>query len=184
MKAAVETRRTLSLSKCPLAGAWKEASHRGTKGKAAVEIRKTLKKERTLYFVLSPLLLVIGIAIYFLFRKNDGMVLFDWLPGLRARKGLAIQVDKNRLATLAVYSVPDGLWLLSGMLLMRALWWATPKTGTVYAFIFCALAAGFELLQMTGHVPGTFDPADLVVLVCAAFVEGFIFKCFIKRRKP
>jgi hypothetical protein len=151
---------------------------------ATVEKGKILKKERTLYFVLSPLLLATGIAIYFLFRKNEGMLLFDWFPGLRALKGLAIQADKNSLVNLAVYSIPDGLWLLSGLFLMRALWWAAPKTGTVYALIFCALAAGFELLQMTGRVPGTFDPADMVILVCVAFLEGFMFKCFIKRRKP
>jgi hypothetical protein len=80
------------------------------------------------------LLLASGIAIYFLFRKNGAMLLFDWFPALSPLKGLAIstQADGNVLLTLTVYSVPGGLWLLSGLLLIRALWWADPKFNSVY----------------------------------------------------
>ena len=126
--------------------------------------------------------LLSGMAVYFLFR-NTAMLLFAWFPKLAWLNRVYIRLNpkENIFLSIALYSIPDGLWLLSGLCGIRALWWSDQKTGGVYAAGFCLLALCFDTLQMVDSVPGTFDVIDLAVLVFFAFLEGAMFRCFIKR---
>jgi hypothetical protein len=123
-----------------------------------------------------------GIAIYVLFR-NANMLLFEWFfkPAWLDAFYIPLDTKGNVVLSFLIYNVPDGLWLLSGILFMRALWWKNEKWRKVYVIVFCLIAILFEIVQLFDNAPGTFDIVDLVLLVSIAFVEGIMFKRFISR---
>jgi hypothetical protein len=118
-------------------------------------------------------------VVYFLFR-NTTMVLFDWFPCLvyLNRFFIRLSVNENIFLAIAFYSIPDGLWLLSGLCCIRVLWWTNQKNGVLYTAIFCLFALCFEVFQIFEAVPGTVDVVDIVVLFFFAFLESEMFKCF------
>ena len=59
-------------------------------------------------------------------------------------------------------SIPDGLWLLSGILLIRVLWFGSVVWSVAYAWLLCAAGLAMETLQFYGVIPGTFDILDIV----------------------
>jgi hypothetical protein len=83
----------------------------------------------------------------------------------------------SALLSFFVYTLPDGLWLLSGILFIRAVWRGKQKTSAIYALVFCLIAVLFEMFQLFEKVPGTFDVFDVVLMVSIAFIEGIIFRC-------
>jgi hypothetical protein len=138
---------------------------------------KKMKSGKT-YLFLSLFFLLTGMLVYFLFRNVD-MLLFDWFSGLKVFNRLYFPVDTkgNVVLSVLIYSVPDGLWLLSGILFIRAVWWGSRKISDVYALVFCLIAVLFEMFQLFEKIPGTFDMFDLILLVSIAFIEGLIFSC-------
>lgn len=146
-------------------------------------MRHGILSYRGLYFLGALFSLLSGISVYFLFR-NSHLLIFDWFNRLEWLNGFYIHVSTKESIFLSVliYNVPDGLWLLSGILLIRALWCMDKKWCEVYILVFCLIAVGLELLQLPGVIPGTFDLIDLVLMVSIAFIEGIIFRYFIRRR--
>jgi hypothetical protein len=137
---------------------------------------------RRLFFLLSAFFLMSGIAVYVLFR-NANMLLFEWFfkPAWLDDFYIPLDTKGNVALSFLIYNVPDGLWLLSGILFIRVIWWKNDKWREVYVISFCVIAIVFETVQLSEKVPGTFDMVDLVLLVSLAFVEGIMFRCFIKR---
>jgi hypothetical protein len=136
------------------------------------------------YFTASGISLLAGIAIYFLFR-NTNMLLFDWFESIRwlNRFYFPLNTKDNRALAFFVYTLPDGLWLLSGLLFIRGIWHGNTNLCRTYIVIFCVIAVAFEMLQASTIIPGTFDALDLLFLGFTAFVESAIYKYFIMRRK-
>jgi hypothetical protein len=126
--------------------------------------------------------LLAGVLIYALFRNANLLVfaltgkipLWEQLYRRGASGGLFFNI--------LVYNAPDGLWLLSGILYIRALWLEQKTKARVYIFSLCFLALLFELLQCFGVMPGTFDVLDLIVMVLTAFGESVCYKHFMQRR--
>jgi hypothetical protein len=132
-------------------------------------------------FAAAALSLLAGLLIYALFRNSSALVFSvmgkpAFLEPLRRR-----YLPHNPLGYFLVYNVPDGLWLLSGILCLRALWLDQGAKGAVYVRVFGMLAVLYEVLQCLDRVPGTFDPLDLFALVIAAFGEGVCYIYFIQR---
>jgi hypothetical protein len=92
------------------------------------------------------------VLIYALFRNAD------WLAFTITGKPVWGKGGYGRfgpLMDILIYNVPDGLWLLSGLLFMRSLWPGGEPAGCVYRLLFCFIALLFEGLQWFDWTLGT-----------------------------
>jgi hypothetical protein len=140
-------------------------------------LRTMIYPSKSKCFMASGIFLLTGMAVYFLFR-NTNMLLFRWFPNMRWLNKVYFPLNskKSVLVSFFVYTLPDGLWLLSGIMFLRAVWRRNHKISNVYALVFCLIAVLFEMFQLFEKVPGTFDVFDLILLVSIAFIEGIIFR--------
>jgi hypothetical protein len=125
--------------------------------------------------------LIGGLAIYFFFRSRD-VVLFAWLPKPPVLDSFFIPLKPSTFASFLRYNLPDMLWFLSGVLLLRCLWVGQRKWQTFYISVFYIIALTIEISQLGTNVPGTFDPLDLLFMGITALIECVIYNSFIKRR--
>ena len=121
-----------------------------------------------------------GVAIYTFFRNHD-IVLFQVFPKPVFLDTLRFTVRTDYvLIPMLLFNLPDGLWFLSGLLVIRAVWLTDIKWRVIYACIFMLMALSMELLQISESIPGTFDMLDIAFIVFFAFAECVIF-VFVKR---
>jgi hypothetical protein len=106
--------------------------------------------------------LLLGSALYVGGRPTS-LRLFAWADAiglggavLALREALAPIVDV--LPDVVLWSVPFGLWVFAGTVLLR---------GTAWVAAPLLLAVAAELAQLVGLVPGVFDPVDLFVVVAS-----------------
>jgi len=133
------------------------------------------------YCVAAFLLLLGGMAIYAFFR-NFNLIIFQIFPRPPILEALHIPVSQdNVLMNMFLFSLPGGLWFLSGLLIIRAVWLANLKCRAIYACLFTLIAITMEILQIIPGVPGTFDFLDIAFYAFFAFVESVIFNRSIKR---
>jgi hypothetical protein len=85
-----------------------------------------------------------------------------------------IRFSDNFFTYFIKYNLCDGLWLLSGILFLRFLWFNNPETGAHYIIIFIGIALLLELLQLTNYLPGTFDIFDIFTMALCALSEHCI----------
>ena len=63
----------------------------------------------------------------------------------------------------AAFSLPDGLWMFSYLLFMKAIWYKnTTIQALVFPLILPLIANTTELLQGINCFPGTFDYLDII----------------------
>jgi hypothetical protein len=127
---------------------------------------------------LAALTLLGGLALYFFFRDKN-LLVFQWLgTPTFVREQPLHDVAGQWLSTVLVYNIPDGLWLLSGVLFIRALWFTDRRMSNGYTLVFCALGFALELLQLHPRVTGTFDVGDVLCMAIAAGGERVAFNFF------
>jgi len=139
-------------------------------------------KRLKIYFSLSVLALIAGFLMYYFFRSSNILVYqwFDFLP----RNNNTITFSRSSLLiNFFRYNLPDGLWILSGLLFLRALWHEKPKTFLVYQLCFLCIAFCFELLQLFDEIAGTFDIFDLFTMGSIALLESIAHKFHLTRRQ-
>ena len=141
-----------------------------------------MTKIRARYGLLSVLFLAAGICVYFLFRDLSGMVFFAWVPYHEFVGNAHIRLPPSALSNVLMYNTAGLLWLVSGILFFRFLWFSRPKAQTVYIACFCLLAAAIEIAQLSGNVPGTFDPLDLLLMGAGAVAEGLVHNIVVRKR--
>lgn len=120
---------------------------------------------RSFRIILSFALLNVGFMIYILFRQTS-LLMFTCFDKLEFR-GL-IQDIRSTGTEYYVFdwiknSLPDGLWLLSYMLLIDAIW--NGERVFLYYFFLCLLpiiAIASEILQAFDVVSGVYDTLDLL----------------------
>ena len=136
----------------------------------------TNKKRRRIYLLLSLCSLMLGFCAYVLFRESDLLIndIFN-IRFFNTRK-----FDNLIFIDFIKYNLPDGLWLLSGILLLRSIWISNQKVSQIYTGVFILIAFLFELGQIS-FIPGTFDVMDLIIMVIFAFCEQITYKIFIRR---
>ena len=140
-----------------------------------------IKKLKTIYFIAALVFFFGGIAIYAFFR-NLNMVLFRFFPKPLFLDTLFIPVKTDSvLMRLFLFNLPDGLWFLSGLLIIRAIWLDNARWGTIYRGVFCAIALFIEISQFFKNIPGTFDLLDLLFMGIFAFLESVFFNYAVKR---
>jgi len=127
---------------------------------------------------LSLVALLLGMALYFLFRDMNNLVLFKWLPKPEFFGAALVPLRPSVLAGFLRYHLPDILWFASGILLLRFIWFYEAKTQAVYIVCFYGIALVLEISQLSEKIPGTFDLLDLLFMAITAFVEVLLYKFF------
>jgi len=112
-------------------------------------------KIKWIYLFISFFSLFIGISIYFLYRENSILYIKDW----------GVIIENNIFTSFIIYNVPDGLWFLSGLFLIRSIWFSEKSICNIYSIIFLSIAIILEIII------GTFDVIDLLVIILFAIFE-------------
>jgi len=147
-----------------------------------------MKKTRVIYGFLSPLFLVAGMLVYFLFRDWGNLIFFAWIPipipdaAGSAIIHLAPSASPSPFFNVVRFNLNGALWLVAGILFFRFVWFHRPREQKAYIACFCGTAALLEISQLSPKVPGTFDPLDLLFMGIGAFAEGLIYNIFVERR--
>lgn len=146
--------------------------------------RDAILKLRRIYVLSAIAALAAGTALYLLFRQTTNLVFFDWFNGLnRAHTPfIALNAMEWTALSLVAYNISDGLWLLSGICAIRAVWLGERQWCVRYTLGFCILALLLETMQLWKIVPGTFDILDIAALSATAIIEGIVYTYFITRR--
>jgi len=138
--------------------------------------------KRVFYGLLSFLSLLIGMLIYFLFRDLNNMLLFKWIPKNVFTGTVLLPLRPSIISYILIFNLPDTLWFLSAILFLRFIWFYRIKIQKTYIRFFYAIAAIFEISQLSKKVPGTFDWMDLLFMGISAFIESLLYIIFTKRR--
>ena len=141
-----------------------------------------MNKIRLVYGLLSLLTLFIGIIIYFLFRDLNNIVLFSWIQKPELFEKVLFPLKSSLFANFLRYHLPDMLWFISAILLLRFIWFNNIKMQKIYIYCFYGIGFVFEISQLSEKVYGTFDWFDLFFIGIGAFVEGLLYKFFVLRR--
>jgi len=143
-----------------------------------VFLYQTAKYFKGFYFLLSAIALLSGGIIYILFRTSEP-AFFNWISAV----GLDGWLNFARNSSLSVspflpewivYSLPNGLWAFAYALLITTIW-SDSKFWLKYFWMASIplLVLGFEILQLTGIIPGTFCIQD-IALGIAGLTFGII----------
>jgi len=141
-----------------------------------------MKKVRLIYGLLSLLTLIMGMCIYLFFRDLNNMILFRFLPKPEFAKTVLIQLKPSIFSYILKFNFPYMLWFLSGILLMRFIWFFNYKTQKIYVYCFYFVGVIYVFCKMSKIFPGTFDWLDLLFMGISAFVEGLLYKINVRRR--
>lgn len=141
-------------------------------------------KQKRLYVILALVSLIVGCFMYFLFRDISQLLFFKWFEKLRGVQTPFIKTyPKNWFFLFLAFYVPDILWFLSGVFLLRFLWFSDRKLCAKYIIAFYFLAIAFEFAQMFKWIPGTFDWMDIASLSATAILEGVVYTFFNSIRR-
>jgi hypothetical protein len=110
--------------------------------------------------------LLLGGIIYILFHASEP-AFFRWIPG----PGLASWFSFARQSSVSfsqslpewiVFSLPNGLWAFAYSLLITGIWAGNKSWLRIFWMASIpVLVLGFELLQLTGTIPGVFCVHDM-----------------------
>lgn len=130
-----------------------------------MELRSTYQLS---YLSVSVLTLFMGGMIYLLFR-DDSLLMFEWVRSI----GLENSLNSARESTSSFsisewvkYSLPDGLWCASYIILMATLW-SDKKffIRLIWTISLPCVAVFTELLQLFGILIGTYDSCDFICYI-------------------
>ena len=141
-----------------------------------------MKKIRLTYGLLSLFSLILGICIYLFFRDLSNMIIFKFIPKPEFAENVLIQLKPSIFSYVLKFNFPYMLWFLSGILLMRFIWYFNNKVQKIYVLCIYCIGCMYVLCKMSEKFPGTFDWLDLLFMGIGAFVEGVIHKHFVQRR--
>lgn len=143
-------------------------------------------------FLVAAISLVVGGAIYIVARPLD-LLLFEWAEYLKIKDWILVVrgswlSDFLKGEELIVYSLPNALWLFSGLLALDCIWRKKPENrlpgeGKMWLSLFFAIAIFLEVGQGVKYLPGTFDWTDIIFLVMALFAFLiFVFESEAEKR--
>jgi hypothetical protein len=145
--------------------------------------KESMKRLKLAYCIAAIAVILGGMAIYVFFRDNKNMLLFHFFPKLAFMGSLYFPVKVNTIwSNMFLFNLPYGLWCLSGLLFIRAIWLSNTKWVTIYSFAYLVMVMSFVFLKLPGIIPGTFDALDLVFPVSFAFMESLFFYVFVRRK--
>lgn len=130
--------------------------------------------------------LTLGGFIYLVFREKT-LLMFSWVGHIGLEEALLairhfLSAQKFVVEPWVLYSLPNALWMLSGVILLDLIWDEKEyrKLGLAWILGFSGLAISAEFLQSLSLLPGTFDIFDLLLMVLISMV--YIAVSCVKRR--
>lgn len=134
------------------------------------------------FIILSILLLFAGGMIYLNFRPHT-LQMFSWLKFIGAENLFRQKEFKNdsEFLSFLIFSIPNGLWSLSAIILFGEIWRESKKSFLFYTVLFSSANILFEILQLFRWISGTFDYLDILVLLISMILGILIYKYFIWR---
>ena len=138
--------------------------------------------KRLFFIILSVLLLFAGGMIYLNFRPHT-LQMFSWLKFIGAENLFCQKEFKNdsEFLSFLIFSIPNGLWSLSAIILFGEIWRESKKSFLFYTVLFSSANILFEILQLFRWISGTFDYLDILVLLISVILGILIYKYFIWR---
>jgi len=119
-----------------------------------------------LNILLCSVALLLGGIIYILFRASEP-VFFKWIPGIVSdnwfnfARHSSVSFSQS-LPEWIVFSLPNGLWAFAYSLLITGIWAGSKSWLLIFWMASIpVLVLGFELLQLTGTLPGIFCIHDI-----------------------
>lgn len=116
-----------------------------------------------------------GGFIYLTYRTDD-LILFDWFNWI-GLSGNVEQLRTNRfLQSLTIpnwvkFNLPDALWMFSLNYVVLALWnFSVNRQSAFWLLLTPTVGFAYEIGQLVGLVPGTFDIVDLFLLLIASLL--------------
>ena len=137
---------------------------------------------RPVYGILSPAFLFAGVGVYLLFRDLSVLPVFRLFPLAASGENPAVTLPPSLFADILRFNVAGMLWLVSGILFFRFLWFGNTAMQNRYIAGFCIVAASLEIAQISPRVPGTFDPLDLLFMALGAAGEKLVHAGVAKKR--
>ena len=126
--------------------------------------------KRLLYFLLSILCLVIGVGVYYFFKKD--VLVYESFIGIK----------KSNIQGYSFANwLPDLYWEISFLFMLSAIWGNWRLVPNSIKIVTLSLIIGTELLQMQGLLPGTGDIKDILVYFIGFSIFTLLF--LIKRTK-
>ena len=126
-------------------------------------------------FFLALFMLLFGSCIYILFRSSD-LLMFSWFRKIHLYGPIsAVRVQAEPLLNVLprwfYYSLPNALWLASGVLFIAVMWEKDkyPFQRNLWIVLILSIGFGSELLQLSSIIPGTFDIKDLLLMILTLF---------------
>jgi LPXTG-motif cell wall-anchored protein len=126
--------------------------------------------KRLLYFLLSLLCLVIGVGLYYFFKKD--VLVYESFIGIKKSN-----IQGYRFTNW----LPDLCWEISFLFMLSAIWGNWQLVPNSMKLFTLAVIMGTELLQMRGLLPGTGDIKDILVYFIGFSIFTLLF--LIKRTK-
>ena len=121
-------------------------------------------------------MLCLGEMAYILYRPLDLYMLWPFkatgtIQVVERIRNNNIFPSKESLPDYIVYNMPDGMWLLSVMLVMEAIW-AEEECVSKKCFVWSmpVIIVVWEVLQYLGIASGTWDTGDILAYMTAIIV--------------
>lgn len=146
----------------------------------AIARRKTSVTKKTSLVALSIMFILIGGFIYLFFRPHT-LKMFVWLRIINCEQIFQLK-DYNqdlKFIELLIFSLPNGLWILSFLIIIGLIWEKYHIFFIIYSSFFTGISILFEFLQKVELIPGTFDIADILVLLIFHILGFSIYEFFI-----
>ena len=134
-----------------------------------------MNRKRIATIVLSFSALFMGGGLYLLCR-SERLVMFDWCKTIGIYPFIQQLRPKGNFDSWLVYSLPDGLWLFSYIILVGAIWAIDMRKSLLCSIPMIIIAIGSELLQLPQIIRGTFDMMDLLCYVTGGIGGIFYIK--------
>ena len=135
-----------------------------------------MNNKKYLFYSISSLF--IGGMIYLLFRTN-GMIMFNWFDSIGLGgllNELRGQFSSSNLPDFVIYSLPNSLWVFSGVLAISIIWQTDNKEKSIWIIVFLSISFLSEFAQLLKLIPGTFDIMDIITTLIVLIPTMYLIK--------
>lgn len=137
---------------------------------------------RFILILFSIFILFTGGILYLFFRPHN-LEMFYWLRFIGCEKFFREHTynSNSSIVSFSIFSLPNGLWLLSAVIFLGLIWKKRNLIFYIYALLFVIISLAFELFQLLRIIPGTFDFLDIITLVISFLLGIIIYHLIIQR---
>lgn len=137
----------------------------------------------TISLIVIPMFL--GGMIYTIYRPQN-LIMFSWFEILHCNRKIELLrkviCDSNiLLPKWVIYSLPNALWVFSGVISFQLIWQKKIKQMYFWISIFVFVAIMFEVSQLLNIIPGVFDFIDILLILISVALANLYFLWLFKQ---